>query len=747
MGKVELLAPAGNFDALKGAVKAGADAVYLGGMQYGARAYADNFTQDEICTGIHLAHVFGRKIYLTVNTLVKGRELDGLYNFLLPLYEKGIDGVIIQDLGVLRYIRQHFPGLALHASTQMTITGSRGAALMKKEGVSRIVPARELSLDEIKKIKTETGLEIETFIHGAMCYCYSGQCLFSSLLGGRSGNRGRCAQPCRLPYIGGGNDKTRGEYYPLSMRDMCTLSILPLLLDAGIDSLKIEGRMKKPAYAAGVTAIYRKYIDLYYENRENVQVSSKDMEILRNLYIRSEMGEGYYRKYNGREMITLHSPAYSETDGKLLEQIENKYLRDELFYFCDAHGVFLPGKRAELTLKKGELSVTCCGDPVQKALNQPLSEEKIKKQLQKTGNSLIRMANMTLETGEDVFLPVRSINELRRNAIAALEEKIICQNGLNYEERKAFTGNSPVNEARKPDRWRAGTCEQEHEKKKAIHVSVMSREQLRAALEQRPERIYLDYSLLEKDVFDKLCRPGCKQGDNQEKKKMGRNWPQLYLTSPFIVREYNDIYLESMREALETGMFTGVLVRNLESFFFFASLLPPERIVLDTGLYLWNRETLAFWEGRAGEFYLPVECNVYEWMELLPYSQKSGLTVSALAYGRLPMMVTANCVKKTLGECEKKPGFVTLTDRYQKQFPVYTDCNSCYNVIYNSVPLSLHKIFAGKISPARHYRLDFTTENFQEALQIIQYFDGILSDYQDPFYKEYTTGHFKKGVE
>ena len=241
MKKVELLAPAGNYEALTGAIAAGADAVYLGGDSFGARAYADNFTQEEICKGIQYAHVFQRKIYLTVNTLVKEKEFIRLYDFLLPFYETGLDGVIIQDLGVFTFIREHFPNLSLHVSTQMTVTGSYGAEFLKKEGASRIVPARELTLEEIKTIKKNVDIEIETFVHGAMCYCYSGQCLFSSILGGRSGNRGRCAQPCRLPYkVNGGR-----EEYPLSMKDMCTINILPELIEAGIDSFKIEGRMKK----------------------------------------------------------------------------------------------------------------------------------------------------------------------------------------------------------------------------------------------------------------------------------------------------------------------------------------------------------------------------------------------------------------------------------------------------------------------------------------------------------------------
>ena len=347
MGRVELLAPAGNFHALKGAIMAGADAVYLGGALYGARAYADNFTQEEICAGIHLSHVFGKKIYLTVNTLVKEKELDGLYHFLLPFYDEGLDGVIVQDLGAMRYIRDHFPNLALHASTQMTLTGRFGVSMVKEEGISRIVPARELSLEEMKKIKSETGVEIEAFIHGAMCYCYSGQCLLSSMLGGRSGNRGRCAQPCRLPY----ETSTDGQCYPLSMRDMCTIDLLPELIEAGIDSFKIEGRMKKPAYAAGVTAIYRKYIDLYYQDKEHYHVSKKDRELLHALYIRSETGNGYYHRHNGKEMITLYSPSYSETNAALLADIEKTYIDKELCRHASAYVVMRAGQDDRFVLQ------------------------------------------------------------------------------------------------------------------------------------------------------------------------------------------------------------------------------------------------------------------------------------------------------------------------------------------------------------------------------------------------------------
>ncbi len=261
MKKVELLSPAGGYKTMVGAFNAGATAVYLGGSKFGARAYAENFDRDEVLDAIVYAHLHGKKIYMTVNTLVKEAEFSQLYDFMLPYAEKKLDGVIVQDYGAARLIRQEFPDIELHASTQQTVTGVYGARLLKERGYTRVVPARELSLEEMRAIREKADIEVEAFIHGAMCYCYSGACLFSSVVGGRSGNRGRCAQPCRLPYRMDVNGK---EIYPLSLKDMNTVALIPELIEAGIDSFKIEGRMKKPEYSAGVTALYRKYIDMYY---------------------------------------------------------------------------------------------------------------------------------------------------------------------------------------------------------------------------------------------------------------------------------------------------------------------------------------------------------------------------------------------------------------------------------------------------------------------------------------------------
>jgi len=324
MKKIEILAPAGSYESLVAAVNACADAIYIGGTKFGARAYADNPDEENLLRAIDYVHVHGKKIYMTVNTLLKNSELENeLYEYLQLYYKQGLDAVIVQDPGVLEFIHENFPDLPIHASTQMTLTMANSANILKKKGVTRIVTSRELDLDEIKTIRSNTDLEIESFVHGALCYCYSGQCLMSSMLGGRSGNRGRCAQPCRMPYqLTGDGKKITGPFdkYLLSPKDICTIEIIPDLVDAGIDSFKIEGRMKRPEYTAGVTRVYRKYTDKYLElgrkEYENYLLNHKDevkQDILelKDLYNRGGFTSGYYKERNGRDMISLIRPNHT----------------------------------------------------------------------------------------------------------------------------------------------------------------------------------------------------------------------------------------------------------------------------------------------------------------------------------------------------------------------------------------------------------------------------------------------------
>ena len=719
MKKVELLAPAGNYDALLGAVNAGADAVYLGGEQYGARAYADNFSRDEIISGIRLAHIYHKKIYLTINTLVKERELEGLYDFLLPFYEAGLDGVIIQDLGVLAYVKRYFPGLELHASTQMTLTGSEGVSFLKEYGVSRVVPARELSLEEIKNLK-ETGAEVEIFIHGAMCYCYSGQCLFSSILGGRSGNRGRCAQPCRLPYeINGGK-----ECFPLSMRDMCTIDLLPELIESGVDSFKIEGRMKKPSYVAGVTAIYRKYIDQYYE-KGSIHVSAQDRQLLSSLYIRSKIGDGYFHRHNGREMLTLESPAYSETDPGILTEIADRYVHAPEKVPVDAQIELCSGKPAKLSLRAKEAVITCEGEVVQEAQKQPLQTEKIEQQIRKTGASLLKVQDIKVKTQGQVFLPIGAINELRRKTVLAMEDKLIAA-----PHREAV----PYDPYVRPQRQRLQKRPGGESLRKPLEVCVSTWDQFDQIIDRGLYRIYLDSRLfLEKETLQKKL--SLKNGNTQ-----------IYGSTPYIVREKDDKTLFDVEDAYKEQLIQGVLIRNLESLAILKDSIAKKDLELDYGVYVWNHEALDLLSDKASGICLPVELNKGEWEELITYG-KQKMRLSAVVYGRLPMMITANCLQKTSDGCRGKSGTVMLKDRYGKGFPVYHDCRHCYNIVYNSVQLSLHRAFSEELQEALHCRLDFTLETAKECLKVTEYFQKISVQYEDPFYSEYTTGHYKRGVE
>ncbi len=306
--RCELLAPAGSYETMLVAFNAGADAVYVGGQKFGARAFAGNFNEEELVKAINYAHMFDKKLYLTVNTLIKEEEFSQLYDYIKPYYEAGLDAVIVQDIGVLKFIAGNFTDLPIHCSTQMTITGEEfGKVLAENKSVTRIVTPRELNLAEIKKMYTATGLEIESFVHGALCYCYSGQCLLSSIIGARSGNRGRCAQPCRLTFSNA--EQKVDNKHLLSPKDLCTLEILPEIIENGVYSLKIEGRMKKPEYVASVVAIYRKYIDRYLKNgKKNYKVAQEDIDTLKDIYNRGGFTDGFYKRQNGSEMMTINRP-------------------------------------------------------------------------------------------------------------------------------------------------------------------------------------------------------------------------------------------------------------------------------------------------------------------------------------------------------------------------------------------------------------------------------------------------------
>lgn len=801
--KVELLAPAGNYEAFMGALNAGADAVYLGGEKFGARAYADNFTEEEICRALHTAHFMGRKIYLTVNTLLKENEAAGLYDYLLPFYERGLDGVIVQDLGVLRMIRVWFPKLPLHVSTQMTVTGQGGASILKEQGAVRIVPARELSLAEVCAIKKETGLEVECFIHGAMCYSYSGQCLFSSILGGRSGNRGRCAQPCRLPYqIYAGREQVLGEGYPLSLKDMCTLEYIPQLIEAGIDSFKIEGRMKKPAYAAGVTAVYRKYIDRYYcQGADGYRVEPEDMDRLRGLYIRSEIQTGYYERHNGKEMITLTKPGYIGSDDSVLAQIQAAYLHEPEKMPVRMSVKVVEGEpiRAQMTgvqTKRADASGTsqeelsadiiqaeAIGEVTQTAQKAPLQPEDIRKQMTKTGNSCVKVVDCEIQMAGRGFVPVRALNQLRRDVIEVYEREVIAHNGLcdmrtvKNESVVQTTGEEDIipgpslqvkhsadcsfrsdsldhtvcfaaldKQKNRPIQSTFSLRTSDHRPNQstpaipAKECLVTTYEQLKAVHECGCERIFIESDLFLQE-YEKIL--ALAKGSRARKDERNTDTCAYYLALPHILRKRDEVFLQRLTQKLaEEGLIAGFLLRNLEGLFYVRNLQRNYAVIPDTGLYCFHKETLKFWKNYGEEYTLPYELNAKEASHLAAAARGFGMRTSLVAYGRIPMMVTANCLRKTAGICPsgaKDGRQIYLKDRYQTTFPVAVNCEHCYNILYNSVPYSLHTSLkeAGRVG-ADVWRYDFVMESGTECRQILT---G-----EFPF-ADYTAGHLKRGVE
>lgn len=777
MKKPELLAPAGDYTCFQAALKAGADAVYIGGQRFGARAYAGNFSDTEVVDALKEAHFYGKRLYLTVNTLLKQNEIGELEDFIDPFYEAGLDGVIVQDIGALSLLGRLFPDLELHASTQMTVTDVRGAEFLKQLGVCRVVPARELTLGEIETLCRESGMEVEAFIHGAMCYCYSGQCLFSSLLGGRSGNRGRCAQPCRQPYRilpGGQNGQ---ECYPLSLKDMCTIEFIPELIKAGIDSFKIEGRMKKPEYVAGVTSVYRRRIDACLESPDGAgTVSASDMHILSSLYIRSEISGGYYHRHNGREMITLDQPGYAGCDEEVLQSIRSGILESELTVPVILEASLHPGKplllKAVQAGKDALETVSMEGQLVQTASKRPLSREDVEKQLRRTGGSGFRAEAVRLDMAENVFLPVKALNEARRQVLDLLKQKTVQENspvraGNTYrpaapaaaKETLSFTAAAASGNTEKgsliPDR------------PLSVHASVKNISQAYSCLKEGADRLYLPHTFLRGDWEAVL-------------KGMKNEFPEagLYLSLPPILRRQDETRLERLSAALDSGVFDGVQAASLSGRQWLCDIGWKGGIALDHRLYVWNRETYGFWEDKMDTYCAPLELNRKS-IYALP---KKGQEI--LVFGRIPMMITANCIRKTAGTCLKEKGSrrgktmagvlyepVTysdealkqadtqgycLLDRYQAQFPVETDCAYCYNIIYNSVPLSLHA-YVGEIaeSGAEAIRLDFLEESSGQTAERMSLFHSLCTTRNAVAPElinrqvnwKFTTGHFKKGAE
>lgn len=750
MKELELLAPAGSLKTLKAVIHAGADAVYLGGSMFGARAYANNFNEEELLEAIRFGHIHGRKIILAVNTLLKEYELGQLYDYLHPYYEAGLDAVIVQDMGVMEFIKTHFPNLPIHTSTQMTITNVEGARLLKEQGVERVVTAREMSLEEIQRIHDEVGVELESFIHGALCYCYSGQCLFSSIIGGRSGNRGRCAQPCRLSYevLQGEKSLTGHHATPiLSLKDMCTLPFLYELADHGVYSFKIEGRMKTPEYAAGVVSIYRKYMDSYLDG-SRIPVEKKDIRALLELGNRGGFTSGYYYHHNDSDMLSGESASHNKSEGVLQDNIRREYVETELKEKIKGKLILNKECPAKIEVQYGKIKVSYQGDMVLVAQNRPLTKEVVTEKITKTGNTPFVFEKLEVTMDDDIFMPVNQLNQLRRGALEALEEALLKP----YErtlpelvetssaETDRQTAGKAINEKQISGQSLSQTSRQQPaDSSTEVRVLIEDAEQLLAVLKADfVDTVYLDCMLYTREnLIRKL---------SEDIDRVHASGKKAFYVFPFIFRQQTSLFYEKIMPELKKLPLDGIMVRSLDEIAFIKEWGNENwQMVSDSNLYTYSNEASEYFY-RLGMMQdtIPVELNRKEIL------RRENSRSEMIIYGRLPLMITAQCIHKNTLGCMHQPKVLNLKDRYSVHFPVKNFCSECYNVIYNSLPVCLFKedVTVKKIAPAA-VRLSFTTETEEETEQILTIYGdiykngGILG--QLPM--ECTNGHFKRGVE
>lgn len=724
----EILAPAGNMEALYAALHAGADAVYFGGKALSARAYAGNFEKEEIIEATALLHEYKAKAYVTLNTLVKNPELKLLQEIGSTLCQAGVDAVIVQDMGVSLFFQRYFPELTLHASTQMTVHSAAGAARLCELGFRRVVLSRELTLQEIQRIIETVPIEVETFVHGAMCYCYSGQCQMSAAYGERSANRGKCAQPCRLPYQAG---KTGG--YLLSLKDQMTLFDLPQLTAAGIHSFKIEGRMKNPEYVYTVTQMYRKYRDLALTGGA-YRVDPADVAKMSEVFSRGKTSAGYYFMRRSADMIFPEQPETAKlTKAKTLAELAFVRQKPEVKKALDFHLKARIHQPLELTIFfKDELSgldpIDRRGELVQPAQKTATTAAEIEKPLRQLGDTAFALNSLQLDMDAQIFVPASQLKELRRQAIAAAEEI------LAVRQEKA---PCPPRLIEWPEAYRRTetACPQ-------ISVLVRTEKQLSKTLTSAADRIYLEWSFLSLETLLRYM------------KEMSGSNKQIFLAAPAILRggeaQSFDREYEALRTAgRENGTEIGVLLRTADHLAFFRSKGIP--LILDHSFLIWNRLAYQFFQAEAE----PVDiCLSNE----ISYQARSQLgPFEMVIYGKLATMQTANCLANVSGRGKNRSSnplcrvgaletLDYITDRKGAALGYHRNCKSCSNTLFNPVPLFLADQPVSYARCLRFELLDETAEQTERLLALTaQLKKGEKADISG--FGEFTRGHYSKGVE
>lgn len=793
LNRTEILAPAGNYDAVRAAVNAHADAIYLGGSMFSARAFAGNFDEKELLDTIDYCHTFDVKVYMAINTLLKNEEIKRLPEYVKPFYREGVDGIIVQDMGVAGVLSACFPDLPLHGSTQLSVSSEYGAAFLKKIGMTRFVPSRELSLDEIRAIKDKVNIEIETFVHGAMCYSYSGRCLMSSYAGGRSGNRGRCAQPCRKKYRLGDESA-----YMLSLKDMCMLQYIDKLMDAGIDSFKIEGRMKKPEYVAATTYAYKEIRDAYLSGCKDLKkIASRYEDMLRDVYNRGGFYSGYYFTAHGRQMLADIRPNHTGVKIGKVSSIEKPFVKVKLCNDVNAADVLeIRGRKGVVELTCGEAAAAhstiflkgknfqsfSIGDQIYRTRNSKLLND-IQKEIIDSDRKIAVKAFLTARIGERIKLSVSTYDTASTKTVNVcvygpecmaasnkpvtqeqLIEKIKKTGGTSFEiseieadvEDGLFVQISAINGLRRQaldelgrslaDRHKRDIksvicCEGNYDESGFKNQSDMSGFSISVCQEDHVN-IVKNYKWVSRVILDYNIR--------QYRQTMLNKNTSVFIALPEIFRQKNLVEYADMLSDISD--FDGVMIRNIDELGYLIEIGYKGDVVADAGLYVYNDHAAAFYKNQIHNISFVSSAE-------LTYNEIKNLSTNTLLkiYGYQKVMVSANCISGNYcGGCAQKSSqMMNLTDDMGNVFYVRNYCGECYNIMYNGVPTSiLDRLDLIHDSFTDAY-IELTVEDGEKTNKIMDYIEKNIiglddmeqdNDVHAPI-KEYTRGHYFKGIE
>lgn len=760
----ELLSPAGDLSIFKAVIEQGADAVYFAGSLFGARAYAKNFSDDEVLDAIDFAHIYGKKAYLTVNTLLKNQEIEKyLYDYVKKFYEAGIDAILVQDIGVYYFLEKNFPGLSLHVSTQASVASHYGVLFFKELGADRVVLSRELSIAEIKEIKKLTGMELEVFVHGAMCVSYSGKCLMSSMIGGRSGNRGRCAQPCRLNYgIEIDGKQTDHDYFPLSMKDLCGFADIPALIDAGVDSLKIEGRMKSKEYASGVTSVYRNFLDAYSKDT-NIINDKKYMkeatDYLLALGNRGNFSSSYYYKRSSKDMISFDDSSLhtGKTEGTFHGSKPGKNKIEVIFKAGITDGIFL-----SMTLERDQnCSSEYSSDKVFPAEKRAVTAAEIKEKLSEISDTPFEISTINIDIEDGIFIPMSEIKKLKRAAVDTLSDHILTEWEIKEGEKRK-TSNAENNDAfnrnifnlGSPASGKPGLSSKKPDSTEKYFFSCLFDDQLATLITNKNvENIIIPASL-----FLRL-----KDRENIIARK------NIFIDLPSVIRDEDRKHLERIMKEAEDFDIKGFFASSYDSLYFLKNHgIAPAKIYLSPEIY-----SFSDYSGKALKSLgyekqsVPYELNENE----LRHRDLRGFMMTI--YGKTALMHLQDCIYRNTEGCHKavfeKMDFridsadrknkeihrqkAYYVDRLGKKFFDCEDCLFCQNTLYNSVPTELiHESEHIHALGIRNFRIDFTDEAEADVNKVLSYVFSLSDEkgyntMDTEILKNTTRGHFHRGVE